>query len=76
MGKLISRSSLLYGQFSVVWGFGCVLLTILLHKLQGKKDLFIFLTGALSGGLYEYVCSVFTEVFFGVRFWDYSDIAF
>lgn len=76
MGKLMSRSSLLYGQFSVVWGFGCVLLTILLHKLQGKKDLFIFLTGALAGGLYEYVCSVFTEVFFGVRFWDYSDIAF
>ena len=31
MGKLMSRSSLLYGQFSVVWGFGCVLLTILLH---------------------------------------------
>ena len=33
MDKLMSRSSLLYGQFSIIWGLGCVLLTILLHKM-------------------------------------------
>ena len=45
MGKLMSRSSLLYGQFSIVWGFGCVLLTILLHNMEGKRDLAIFTVG-------------------------------
>lgn len=76
MGKFMSRSSLLYGQFSIVWGLGCVLLTVLLHKLQGKRNLYVFLIGAFAGGIYEYICTIFTEVFFGVRFWDYSDIAF
>lgn len=76
MGKLMSRSSLLYGQFSVVWGFGCVLLTILLRKMEGKRDLSIFCVGTFAGGVYEYICSLITEGLFGVRFWDYSDIPF
>lgn len=75
MGKLMSRSSLLYGQFSVVWGLGCVLLTVLLHKMEGKRDLLIFIVGAIAGGIYEYMCSVLTELVFGVRFWDYSKMA-
>ena len=28
------------------------------------------------GGAYEYLCSVFTEIFFGKVFWDYSNIPF
>lgn len=75
MDKLMSRSSLLYGQFSIIWGLGCVLLTILLHKMEGKRDLYIFIIGAVAGGVYEYMCSVMTEVLFGVRFWDYSKMA-
>lgn len=76
MGKLMSRSSLLYGQFSIVWGLGCVLLTILLHNMEGKRDLSIFFVGTLAGGIYEYICSLVAEELFGVRFWDYSDIPF
>lgn len=76
MGKLMSRSSLLYGQFSIIWGFGCVLLTIVLHNMEGKRDLSIFVVGTFAGGIYEYICSLITEGLFGVRFWDYSDIAF
>ena len=76
MGKLMSRSSLLYGQFSIVWGFGCVLLTILLHNMEGKRDLSIFFVGTFAGGIYEYICSLIAEGLFGVRFWDYSDIPF
>ena len=30
-GELISRSSLVYGPFSLVWGFGAVLLTLVFH---------------------------------------------
>lgn len=76
MHKLMSRSSLIYGQFSVVWGFGCVLLTILLHNMEGKRDLSIFMVGTFAGGVYEYICSLITEGLFGVRFWDYSHIPF
>lgn len=76
MGKLMSRSSLIYGQFSIVWGLGCVLLTMLLHKMEGQRDLSVFIVGSLAGGIYEYACSLIAEGLFGVRFWDYSDIPF
>ena len=75
-GKWMSRSSLLYGQFSVVWGFGAVLMTVLLHRLTGRNDRYIFFCGALLGGCYEYLCSWLGEKVFGVIFWDYSHIPF
>ncbi len=70
------RSSVLYGPFSIVWGAGAVLLTVLLQRLSEKEDRYIFLGGFFLGGTYEYLCSVFTEVFFGTTFWDYSDMPF
>lgn len=75
-GILMSRSSLLYGTFSVVWGLGGVLFTVVLHPLQTKNDRFVFLGGFFLGGAYEYLCSVFTELVFGTVFWDYSDMPF
>lgn len=72
----MSRSSVLYGTFSTVWGAGAALLTLLLHRLADKEDRYIFLGGFFLGGTYEYMCSVFTEVFFGTTFWDYSDMPF
>lgn len=75
-GIWMSRSSVLYGTFSIVWGAGAALLTLLLHRLADKEDRYIFLGGFFLGGTYEYMCSVFTEVFFGTTFWDYSDMPF
>lgn len=72
----MSRSSVIYGSFSIVWGFGAALLTLLLSGLAGKEDRYVFLGGFFLGGAYEYLCSVFTEVFFGTTFWDYSDMPF
>lgn len=76
MGRLMSRSSVVYGPFSIVWGLACSLLTLFLYRYRGKSDRHIFLIGTLLGGAYEYVCSVFTELVFGTVFWDYSDYAF
>ncbi len=73
-GSLMSRSSLIYGPFSVVWGFGAVLLTLMLHRLADREDRYIFLAGGLIGGVYEYTCSVVSEAFLGTRFWDYSEM--
>ncbi len=72
----MSRSSVVYGPFSIVWGLGCVFLTALLYKYKDKSDRYIFLYGTILGGAYEYICSVFTEIVFGTVFWDYSKIPF
>ena len=72
----MSRSSVIYGPFSIVWGLGCAFLTLLLYRYRNKSDSTIFLAGTLLGGAYEYICSVFTEMVFGTIFWDYSGFAF
>lgn len=73
-GVWMNRSSLLYGPFSVVWGLGAVLLTLVLQRLEDKPDRHIFVAGCFFGGVYEYLCSVFTEYVFGTVFWDYSSM--
>ncbi len=64
------------GSFQLFGDWGCVLLTMLLHKMEGQRDLSVFIVGSLAGGIYEYACSLIAEGLFGVRFWDYSDIPF
>lgn len=76
MGRWMSRSSLVWGPFSLVWGLAIVLATVLLYKDREKPDRHIFFVGTVLGGVYEYVCSVFTEIVFGKIFWDYSKIPF
>lgn len=75
-GRLMSRSSLVFGQFSIVWGIACALLTWILYRYREKSNWSIFLFGTVLGGAYEYICSVFTEIAFGTVFWDYSKIPF
>ncbi len=75
-GVWMSRSSVIYGWFSIVWGAGAVLLTVVLQRLAKKDDRYVFLAGAVLGGVYEYMCSLFTEVFLGTTFWDYSWMPF
>ena len=76
MGIWMSRSSLIYGPFSIVWGLGAVMFTALLYRYKEKSEGYLFLAGTIVGGVYEYVCSVFTELVFGTVFWDYSHIPF
>ena len=76
MGRWMSRSSVVYGSFSLVWGIGVAGATILLYRYRNREDRYIFAAGTLLGGAYEYICSVFTELAFGTVFWDYSAIPF
>ena len=76
MGEWMSRSSVLYGPFSIVWGFAAVMLTALLYRYRERRDGFLFLFGTVLGGAYEYGCSVLSELLFGTIFWDYSHIPF
>ena len=75
-GVWMSRSSLVWGPFSIVWGFGAVLLTVLLYRYRDRRDGYLFLMGTLAGGAYEYMCSVASEIAFGSVFWDYSHLPF
>ena len=70
------RSSFVLGPFSLVWGLGTVILTLALSKVRKQNTLSIFLSGFFFGGVFEYLCSIFTEVFFGMKFWDYSYMPF
>ncbi len=73
-GELTSRSSLLYGQFSIVWGAGAVLLTLVFHRMDSRSTARIFLAGTVLGGVYEYLCSWLQEALFGACFWDYRHL--
>ena len=76
MGEWLSRSSVVWGPFSIVWGLAIAAATLMLYKYKDRSDGFLFLIGTGLGGAYEYLCSVFTEIVFGKVFWDYSDIPF
>ena len=75
-GVWMSRSSLVWGPFSIVWGLAIALVTLLLYRYKDKSASWLFVAGTLLGGAYEYLCSVFTEIVFGAVFWDYSKIPF
>ena len=75
-GYWMSRSSVVWGPFSIVWGLAIALVTLLLYRYKDKSASWLFVAGTLLGGAYEYLCSVFTEVVFGAVFWDYSKIPF
>lgn len=76
MGYFMSRSSVVWGEFSIVWGFAFALATLLLSRYQNRSNTYLFFFGTIMGGAFEYICSVFTEFFFGTVFWDYSKIPF
>lgn len=75
-GVWMSRSSVVWGPFSIVWGFAIAAATALLYRYRNNSDRFLFLMGTVLGGGYEYFCSVLSEIMFGTVFWDYSEIPF
>ncbi|MEG1858107.1 MAG: putative ABC transporter permease [Pseudoflavonifractor sp.] len=75
-GVWMSRSSVVWGPFSIVWGLAMAFATLLLYKYKDRPASFLFVAGTVLGGVYEYLCSVFTELVFGTVFWDYSAIPF
>ncbi|WP_125982140.1 putative ABC transporter permease [Bifidobacterium goeldii] len=66
------RAGLLWGPFSPIYGFGAVLLTVLLNRLWRSNWLLIFCASAVIGGTFEYLTSWVMEVAFGITAWDYT----
>ena len=76
MGRWISRSSVVYGPFSIVWGLGCVLLTMILYQYRNRSDSFIFMMGTLLRRSLRVHLQRVYGIVFGTIFWDYSKIPF
>ena len=74
MHRWMSRSSLLFGEISLVWGLAIALFTIFLHMFRNKSNLFIFIYGVLLGTSFEYLCGSFCEFFYGYAFWSYKHL--
>ena len=55
MGEWMSRSSLVWGPFSVVWGMALALCTLLMYRYKDKTAGWLFVAGTLLGGAYEQV---------------------
>jgi len=49
--ELMRRSSFVLGPFSLVWGLGAVILTLVLSKVKRQNNLSIFISGFLFGGV-------------------------
>lgn len=73
-GVLMSRSSLLYGAVSIVWGMGALLMTVFLFPLRRYGVRGVFAGGAILGGCFEYLASLFLELTYHRLFWDYSNL--
>lgn len=71
-GVIESRKSFLYGPFCAIYGIGAISMILF---LKNEKNLIkLFLGGALIGAFVEYAMSFLCEKFFGVKWWDYSNM--
>lgn len=70
-GRLIRRAGMLYGPFNQVYGFGAVILALLLYNFRQRNIIVIFLVSMVV----EYAFSLVQERVFGSTSWDYSHMA-
>lgn len=68
----VIRQGLVYGPFVQIYGIGAVAYYLLITKVKDPKQ--AFFTGMIMGGMLEYLCSFFQEIFFGTISWDYSNM--
>lgn len=71
-GVIESRQGVLYGPFSQIYGFGAVILVLLLSPLSEFSDRVLFVASAVYGGLFEAAASLIQELMFGTVSWEYS----
>ncbi len=71
-GNIFSKQELIFGPFTVVYGIGAVIYTIVASKFKNMGVL--FLITAFFGGVLEFLYSFFEERFFGTLSWDYTGL--
>lgn len=71
-GEFQVRAGLLWGPFSPIYGFGAVILSLILNRFYHSPAILVFLVSAVVGGAFEYFVSWFLEFAFGAVAWDYA----
>ena len=71
-GSIFSKQELIFGPFTVVYGMGAVIYTIVASRFKNMTVL--FLITAFFGGVLEFLYSFFEEKFFGTISWDYTGL--
>ena len=73
--KKFINSGFLYGPFCPIYGFGAVIMILLLKKLPNNIFI-IFLSSTFLLTIWEYIVGVLLEKIFKTKYWDYSDLKF
>ena len=71
-GSFQSRSGLLYGPFSQIYGIGAVLTVVLYRFVRQTSHFTQFIFYSASGALFEFSSRVIQENILGSYSWDYS----
>ncbi|MDR2932327.1 MAG: putative ABC transporter permease [Oscillospiraceae bacterium] len=75
-GYLESRQGMIYGPFNQIYGFGAVILAVLLLQVKKRGNVAVFAVGAAAGGLFEIICSYVQQQAFGTVSWAYKWMPF
>lgn len=73
-GKFVNRGTM-FGPWLPIYGFGAILILILLKPFR-KKPILFFVSSMLLAGVVEYSTSWYLETFKHTKWWDYSGYFF
>lgn len=72
-GAWENHAATVWGPLCLVYGIGALALYIMAMYSQGQRASRQFFLCGLAGSAVEYFTSLFQEIFFGSRSWDYSE---
>lgn len=75
-GYIQSRQGVIYGPFNPVYGFGAVVLTLVLHPFTKKPWYVVFLLSMVLGGGFEFLSSLIQQYVTGTVSWQYDQLPF
>lgn len=75
-GEFVNKQGLIIGPFKPIYGTGTVLISFVFSQFKTEKKWQIFVIGTILGTIFEYLCSYFLEVIWGLYIWDYSTFNF
>lgn len=66
------NNGFLFGPWLPIYGFGMLLISFVLNKINAKTPVKIFMFGAIIAAVAELIGSYFMELLMGKFLWDYS----